>query len=44
MNITTIRITKELKAVLDKIKIYRRETYEDVIKRLIEQYEHETKR
>lgn len=43
MNITTIRITKDLKTKLDKIKIHYRETYEDVIKRLVETYEHKTK-
>jgi len=32
---TTIRITEEVKKQLDKIKIHPRETYEDIIKRLL---------
>ncbi len=32
---TTIRISKGLKKQLDKIKIHLRETYEDIIKRLL---------
>ena len=33
---TTIQINEELKKQLDKIKLFRRETYNDVIERLIE--------
>jgi len=33
---TSIQLSKETKDVLDDIKIHPRETYEDVIKRLIE--------
>lgn len=33
---TSIQLSRETKDVLDKLKIHYRETYEDVIKRLIE--------
>ncbi|MGC8936432.1 MAG: DUF7557 family protein [Candidatus Methanomethylicaceae archaeon] len=33
---TTIHISREIKEKLDKLKVHRREPYEDVIKRLIE--------
>ena len=33
---TTIQISSELKKLLEEIKIYERETYENVIERLIE--------
>jgi len=33
---TTIAVSKELKQKLDSIKVHPRETYEDVIKRLVE--------
>lgn len=33
---TSIQLSKETKDVLDKLKIHHRETYEDVVKRLIE--------
>ena len=33
---TTIWISEEIKETLDKMKIHPRETYEDIIKRLIE--------
>lgn len=32
---TTIRISQKLKAKLDKIKVHPRETYEEVIERLL---------
>ena len=35
MNITTIKISQETKQKLDKIKIHPRETYEDIIVRLL---------
>ena len=35
---TTIRVSKELKEMLDKLKIHPRETNEDVIRRLINVY------
>jgi predicted CopG family antitoxin len=35
----TIKISEEIKMKLDEIKIHPRETYDDVIKRLIEFYE-----
>ncbi|MEM2560586.1 MAG: hypothetical protein QXH97_01950 [Candidatus Bathyarchaeia archaeon] len=34
-----IKVSEETKKKLDKLKIHFRETYEDVIKRLIESYE-----
>ncbi|MCP8315537.1 MAG: hypothetical protein H3Z51_01555 [archaeon] len=33
-----IKVSEETKKVLDEIKIHPRETYEDVIKRLIEEH------
>jgi len=36
MKITTIQISVETKEKLEKAKVYPRETYEDVIKRLLE--------
>jgi len=36
MEITTIQISVETKKKLEKAKIHPRETYEDVIKRLLE--------
>jgi len=33
---TTVQISKETKAKLDRLKVHPREPYEDVIKRLIE--------
>jgi len=33
---TSIQLSRETKDMLDKLKIHNRETYEDVIKRLIE--------
>lgn len=33
---TSIQLSKEVRDVLDKLKIHYRETYEDVIKRLTE--------
>ena len=35
---TTIRIHNDLKKELDKLKIYPRETYEDILKRLIKYF------
>jgi len=39
MRKTTIAISKETKEKLDRLKVHRREPYEDVIKRLIEKWE-----
>ena len=39
MDITTIRLTKNIKKKLRKFEIHPRETYEDIIKRLIKEYE-----
>ena len=36
MGTTTIQINEELKKELDEIKLFRRETYNDVVERLIE--------
>jgi len=36
MKITTIQISVETKGKLEKAKVHPRETYEDVIKRLLE--------
>ncbi len=33
---TTVQITDEMKAALDRMKIFKRETYNDVLERLIE--------
>jgi predicted transcriptional regulator len=33
---TTIQISSELKKMLEKMKLYERETYDDVIERLVE--------
>jgi len=41
MDITTIRINKELKNKLRELEIHPRETYEDIIKRLIKRKEEE---
>jgi len=35
MNITTIKISQETKRKLDKVKIHPRETYEDIVVRLL---------
>ena len=35
MNITTIQIDKEIKSSLDKLKIHHRETYNELLDRLI---------
>ncbi len=35
MDITTIRVSKEVKDLLDVLKVHPRETYNDVLKRLI---------
>ncbi len=35
MDITTIRVSKEVKNLLDVLKVHPRETYNDVLKRLI---------
>ncbi len=35
MSITTIKVTKEVKNLLDVLKVHPRETYNDVLKRLI---------
>ena len=39
MTKTTIAISKETKEKLDRLKVHRREPYEDVIKRLIKKWE-----
>jgi len=36
--ITSIRISKHVKKQLDGVKIHHRETYEDVIRRLIQEH------
>jgi predicted transcriptional regulator len=44
---TTIQVTKELKSSLDNMKLHQRETYNDVLERLIEDFKElntETKR
>lgn len=41
---TTIQISKELKSLLDKLKVHPREPYEDVIKRLIKNAKMDTRR
>jgi len=38
MGYKTIALSEETKKELDRLKIHRRETYEDVIKRLVEEY------
>jgi len=35
---TTIQVSVELKELLNKLKIHPRETYEDVIRRLVDTY------
>jgi len=39
---TTITISRKLKAELDKLKVHRREPYEDVIWRLVEKWKGRT--
>ena len=39
----TIAISRDTKVLLDKLKVHPRETYEDVVKRLIEQISKERK-
>jgi len=34
-DVTTIKITKKTKARLDKLKIYKRETYDDIIQKML---------
>jgi len=41
--ITTIRVREETKKLLDEIKIHPRETYEEVILRLIEKWREQTR-
>jgi PHD/YefM family antitoxin component YafN of YafNO toxin-antitoxin module len=36
--VTTIQIDEKTKTLLDKIKIYHRETYDELVKRLIASY------
>ena len=36
--VTTLQVSRELKAELDKLKVHPRETYEDVLRRLVEAY------
>jgi len=40
---TTITVSRKLKAELDKLKVHRREPYEDVIWRLIEKWRERTR-
>ena len=40
---TTITVSRRLKAELDKLKVHRREPYEDVIWRLIEKWRERTR-
>ncbi len=42
MAITTIRVHKETKELLDSVRSYNRETYEDMIKKLVEFYTKKT--
>jgi len=41
--ITTIRVHEKTKKLLDEIKIHPRETYEEVILRLIEKWKEQTR-
>ncbi len=41
--ITTIQIQKSLKKELDSLREYRRETYADIIKKLIERFKEQEK-
>lgn len=38
---TTIRVNKGTKKLLDSVKIHPRETYDDVLKRLIKKFQEE---
>ncbi len=40
---TTITVSRKLKAELDKLKVHRREPYEDVIWRLIKKWREQTR-
>ena len=40
---TTITVSRKLKSELDKLKVHRREPYEDVIWRLIEKWREQTR-
>ena len=40
---TTIQVSRETKRMLDKLKVHRREPYDDVIKRLIEKWREQTR-
>ena len=40
---TTVTISRKLKVELDKLKVHRREPYEDVIWRLIEKWKEQTR-
>ncbi|MHC1627881.1 MAG: DUF7557 family protein [Candidatus Nezhaarchaeales archaeon] len=40
---TTIQVSRELKAELDKLKVHPREPYEDVLKRLVKAYKEKEK-
>ena len=42
METTTIRISKKLKAELDKLVQSKQDTYEDIIKRLIDRRKHKS--
>jgi len=42
--ITTLRVRVETKRMLDEVKVHPRETYEDVIKRLIEIYKQQLRK
>ena len=41
--VTTIRVHEDTKKLLDEIKVHPRETYEDVIRRLIEKWKEQTR-
>ena len=44
---TTIQVTEEVKAALDRMKLFKRETYNDVLERILEDLQElneETKR
>ena len=41
--VTTIRVHEDTKKLLDEIKVHPRETYEDVIRRLIKAWKEQTR-
>lgn len=40
-NITTIKISSKTKSILNELRIYRRETYDDIMNRLLNYYDEE---